>query len=91
MTLELQDTSLHLLKSSPFLKSQQITSSSAPTTAWPVLEEPCDECAVGSVSDQIAFDDAEVINPKLLDCSYFLLDLREKNEFHEAQPLTNRT
>jgi hypothetical protein len=70
VTCDLQSSSFHRFRSSPFLMSQHKTSSFAATTARPepVLRvEEFDPSAA-----QTIFDVLELTSPKEFECSYFL-------------------
>lgn len=70
-----QPRSFHRPRSSPFFTSQQRISSLAPTMARPApvdLVPTFDTC---SSELQTEFEDADVMRPNVLECSYFLREL----------------
>lgn len=71
VTCALQSASRHWLSSSPFLTSQQRTSSLAPTIARPAPVRRAVPETSSSLA-QTAFDEAEATRPKVLECSNFL-------------------
>ena len=64
--------SLHRLSSSPLFRSQQKTSSFAPTIALPTPVGLLAVVGMLSSSVQVILDVPEVMSPKDLECSYFL-------------------
>lgn len=72
VTSATQSLSLHRLKSSPFFTSQHMTSSSAPTTAFPTFDWRRAAFWKSSSGAQRTLDVEEVMRPKVLECSYFL-------------------
>ena len=72
VTSALQFASFHRLKSSTFFTSQQSTSSSAPTIALPAFDDRSVAFWGSSSWHQMALDEADVMSPKVFECSYFL-------------------
>lgn len=75
VTSALQSLSFHRARSSPAFTSQHKTSSSAPTMAFPAPEARRAVFATLSSGAHTTLEEVEVINPNVLECSYFLYQL----------------